>query len=73
MIRSVAKVRETPYLTSSQVIGEPSSHFGPSLRVKDHEVASSLGVPVSVARSGVSSLAVFSSVQTLYDVRVRLR
>ena len=31
---SVANVRETPYLTSSQVMGEPSSNVTPSLSVK---------------------------------------
>ena len=53
MITSVAKVRETPYLKSSQVIGWPSCQTGPSLRVNDHWVASSLDWPVSVARSGI--------------------
>ena len=53
MITSVAKVRDTPYLKSSQVIGWPSCQIGPSLSVNDHSVASSLAWPVSVARSGI--------------------
>ena len=58
-------MRDTPYFTSSQVTGEPSSHLTPSRTVNCHELASSFGVPVSVARSGVSSLAVVSSVLIL--------
>ena len=66
-------MRETPYLTSSQVTGEPSSQFAPSRRVNCHDLASSFGVPVSVARSGTSVLASFSSVLILYAVRLRNR
>ncbi len=44
--------RSTPNLTDSLVMGDPSSNFRPSLSVKVHTVASALGVPVSVARSG---------------------
>ena len=43
--------RSTPYLTSAQVIGEPSSHLVPWLRVNSQTVLPSLGRPVSVARS----------------------
>ena len=42
VMTSVAKVRETPYLKSSHVIGWPSCQVGPSFRVNDHSVASSL-------------------------------
>ncbi len=43
-----------PYLTSALVMGVPSSNFSPSLRVYVHSVASLLGRPVSVARSGTT-------------------
>src|SRR2546429_3719837 len=41
--------RSVPYLTSAQVIGEPSSHFRPCLRVNSQVLLLSLGRPVSVA------------------------
>ena len=52
VMTSVANVRETPYLTSAQVTGVPSSNVTPSRSVNDHGVASSFGVPRSVAMSG---------------------
>ncbi len=57
VMTSEAKTRETPYLTSSQVTGEPSSQVAPSRIVNFHDFASADGVPVSVARSGTSVLA----------------
>ena len=50
---SVANVRETPYLKSSQVTALPSSHLTPSLSVNFQVLAPSSTVPVSVARSGI--------------------
>ena len=70
---SEAKTRETPYLTSSQVTGEPSSQVAPSRIVNFHDFASADAVPVSVARSGTRVLAAFSSLVTLYAVRLRNR
>ena len=43
---SVAKVREMPYATSSQVTGLPSCQRTPSRRVNDQVLRSLLGVPV---------------------------
>ena len=73
VMTSVAKVRETPYRTSSQVIGEPSSKVTPSLRVNVQVFASSDAVPVSVARSGTRPVASSPSGLYLYAVRVRCR
>ena len=58
VMTSVANVRETPYLTSSQVIGEPSSHVDAvTERERPGLAAVGIAVPVSVARSGTSVLA----------------
>src|SRR4029453_4452291 len=51
------KPRSTPYLTSAQVIGAPSSHLVPWRRVNSQVLLPSLGRPVSVARSPTISLA----------------
>ena len=51
MITSVAKLRDAPYLKSSQVMGLPSSHLTSSLTVKDQVLPPSSVWPVSVARS----------------------
>ena len=53
-MRSVAKVREPPYFTSSQVTFEPSCHFALSTIVNFHVLPPSDIVPRSVARSGTS-------------------
>ena len=70
---SVAKVRETPYLTSAQVIGVPSWNFIPSLRVKDQTLPSSVAVPMSVAMSGTRAPASLSSSDSAYWTSVRFR
>ena len=67
----VANVRETPYFTSAQVIGVPSSKVTPSLSVNVHVFAPSEGLPVSVARSGTSSVDFVPSGLSLYAVNVR--
>ena len=54
---SVAKVREMPYLTSSQVTFWPSCHFAVSTSVNFHVLPPSDIWPVSVARSGTSLLS----------------
>ncbi len=59
-----------PYFTSAEVIGVPSSYFRPSFRVYVHTVASLLGRPVSVARSGTTSAPAAPS-SLLRVVRVR--
>ena len=56
-ITSVAKVREMPYLTSSQVTFWPSCHFAVSTRVNFHVLPPSDIWPVSVARSGTILLS----------------
>ncbi len=61
MMMSLANTREVPYWTSSQVIGLPSSHVTPSFSVNSHTEESSLGVPVSVARSATGVLATSGS------------
>ncbi len=43
-----------PYLMSAEVIAVPSSYLRPFFRVYVHSVASLLGRPVSVARSGTT-------------------
>jgi hypothetical protein len=62
---SVAKVRDTPYLTSSHVTGEPSCHFMPLRSVNFQSLPPFIGVPVSVAMSGTSVLASLASRLTL--------
>ena len=69
---SVANVRDTPYLTSSHVTSEPSSHLTPSRMVNDHSVASSFAVPVSVARSPTTWLASSGSVLNVNWVSARV-
>ncbi len=59
-----------PYLMSAEVIGVPSSYFRPFFRVYVHTVASLLGRPVSVARSG-TTLAPAAPFSRLRVVRVR--
>ncbi len=59
---SVAKLRETPYVKSSQVTGSPSCQTGPSFTVNCHSVASAFEVPVSVARSGIGVVPLAGSV-----------
>ncbi len=49
---SGSQARETPNFTSALVIGAPVSNATPSLRVKVQVFPPSLGLPVSVARSG---------------------
>ena len=68
-----AKVRETPYLTSAQVIGEPSSNLEPSFSVKAQVLPPSVGLPVSVARSGTTLPAATPSLLFAYAVSVRVR
>ena len=51
---SCANGRETPYLTSAQVMAEPSSHVTPERSVNFHVFAALLGTPVLVARSATS-------------------
>ena len=62
---SVANVRETPYLTSSQVIGSPVWKVTPSRRVKAQVLPPSVAVPRSVARSGVSEVPSTGSAENL--------
>ena len=59
-----------PYLMSAVVMGVPSSYFSPSLSVYVHTVASALGFPVSVARSG-TTLVPSAPFSRLRVVRVR--
>ncbi len=73
VMTSVANVRETPYLMSSQVMGVPSSNVTPSLRVNVQVFAPSDDVPVSLARSGTRPVATSPSGLYLYAVRVRCR
>jgi len=61
LMMSFAKVRETPYLTSSQVTSLPSCQVSPSFRVKLHWVASALAVPVSVAMSATTDVPLTGS------------
>ena len=61
VMTEVAKVRETPYLTSSQVIGEPSWNETPSRSVKLQSLPPFAGVPRSVARSGVRPVPLVGS------------
>src|SRR6266480_7988688 len=56
-IFSLEKLRSTPYFTSAQVTGEPSSHFTPFLRLNSQIRLFSDGRPVSVARSPTIWLA----------------
>ena len=58
---SLANTREVPYLTSSQVMSEPSSHFTPSFNVNFQTLPPWLDVPVSVARSGTGVVPSVSS------------
>ena len=51
---SVANGRDTPYLTSAQVTGDPSSHVMPERSVNFHVFAAFEGTPVFVARSATS-------------------
>ncbi len=51
---SAANGRETPYLTSAQVTGDPSSHVMPERSVNFHVLAAFEGTPVFVARSATS-------------------
>ena len=48
-------LRSMAYLTSYEVIGEPSSYFRPYFRVYVHVYASALGLPSDSARSGTTS------------------
>ena len=59
-----------PYLMSAEVIGVPSSYSRPFFRVYVHTVASLLGRPVSVARSG-TTWAPAAPFSRLRVVRVR--
>ncbi len=59
-----------PYLMSAEVMGVPSSYVRPFFRVYVHTVASLLGRPVSVARSG-TTLAPSAPSARLRVVRVR--
>ncbi len=59
-----------PYLMSAEVIAVPSSYLRPSLSVYVHTVASSLGLPGSVARSG-TTFAPSAPSSRLRVVRVR--
>lgn len=59
-----------PYLMSAEVIGVPSSYLRPFFRVYVHTVASLLGRPVSVARSG-TTLALTAPFSRLRVVSVR--
>jgi len=58
-----ANVRDTPYLMSAQVTGDPSCHFGPWRNVNVHVLFPALAWPVSVARSGASLLSPVSWVR----------
>ncbi len=49
-----ANRRSKLYLMSAEVMGEPSSHFRPSLRVNVQVLPLSVVLPVSVARSPTS-------------------
>ena len=51
---SVANGRDTPYFTSAQVTGDPSSHVTPARSVNFHVFALFEGTPVFVARSATS-------------------
>ena len=55
VITSVANVRETPYLISSQVIADPSSNVTPSRSVNSHVLLSFDARPVSVAKSATTA------------------
>jgi hypothetical protein len=68
---SVANVRETPYLMSAQVIGDPSWNETPSRSVNDQVFLSSLAVPRSVARSGWRDVPSVASGENLYWVSER--
>ena len=79
VMMSVANVRATPYLTSSQVRSEPSSHFRPSLRVHDQEVAAMLlalhpgveRVDLRIEKPGaLGDLIVFANVLTQFATQV---
>src|SRR3954468_16200768 len=59
-----------PYLMSAEVIAVPSSYLRPFFRVYVHTVASLLGRPVSVARSG-TTLAPAAPFSRLRVVSVR--
>jgi hypothetical protein len=68
---SVANDAETPYLTSSQVTGEPSSHVAPSRIVNFHDFASVGRRPGVGGEVGDQRVGCFSSLLSLYDVRLR--
>ena len=71
VMMSVAKVRETPYLMSAQVIGSPVSNVAPSRIVNAQVLPPLVAVPVSVARSGTMDVPSVASFENLYAVSVR--
>ena len=70
MITSDANGRDTPYLTSSQVIFDPSSHVMPERSVNFHVFAALLGTPVLVARSATSDDPA-APLTGLYETKLR--
>jgi hypothetical protein len=72
LITEVANVRETPYLTSSQVTSVPSCQVTPSRSVNAHVLPPSEAVPRSVAMSGVIEVPCFGSAEYTYEIRDRI-